>query len=102
MPLVPVDVIVPQRIIELPCGHHIAEDWLLSRAASVWAKRAKTGGSRQGSGRPKVFRPCGKCGVMVSAAADAERLPQRRGITRRVTGLRSRSMRRTLFQAWVS
>lgn len=57
--------------IELPCGHHVSEDWLMGRAGQISSARRKTptGGAMPGAGRPQRMidcpRGCGhRCGVV--------------------------------------
>ena len=57
-------------IIELPCGHHITEKWLLSRSASIVARNASSGGKREGVGRPAKLISCPRgCGHQSGVAA---------------------------------
>ena len=44
----------------------IPEDLIVSRAAKIQRRKATTGGSRPGAGRPTTLVPCPRCGQMVT------------------------------------
>ena len=57
--------------VDLPCGHTVTEEWLMSTAGRIAsARRVKpTGGPRPGSGRPAVLRTCPRCGRSLGVVA---------------------------------
>ena len=54
--------------ITLPCGHTVAESWLISRAMSIQAKRSGNGGAKPGAGRKKKLKTCPACGSVGGTA----------------------------------
>lgn len=64
--------------IALPCGHHVSEAWLMSRAAQIASSRrtTPTGGAQPGAGRPVKIIPCPRgCGHQCGVVAMRGHLP---------------------------